>query len=189
MDTGLLLDPLFRIPFAAGLLLAPLLPLLGVLLRLRDEWLAALGLAHLAGAGALLGLAVGPPHWPVPRSARWWATAQELGPRPAAIPSTPSCCWRAGPRLCWWRPTPRSAAPWATPWWRVSSISPATHLAAALGLAGLTGWPCPGSGPRLIRARLFPGQEQGNRLPAWRWHLGFDLLTALGLAVGTATWA
>jgi len=41
--------------------------------------------------------------------------------------------------------------------------------------------------PRLIRARLFPGQEQGNRLPAWRWHLSFDLLTALGLAVGTAT--
>lgn len=24
-------------------------------------------------------------------------------------------------------------------------------------------------------------------MPAWRWHLGFDLLTALGIAVATAT--
>ncbi|TNF86825.1 MAG: ABC transporter, partial [Gammaproteobacteria bacterium] len=57
----ILLDPLFRIPFAVGLLISLVLPLAGTLLRLRDEWLAALGLAHLAGATGLLGLAVNIP--------------------------------------------------------------------------------------------------------------------------------
>ncbi|MBA1146282.1 ABC transporter, partial [Ectothiorhodospiraceae bacterium WFHF3C12] len=48
---NLLLDPLFRVPLAAGLLLAAALPPLGALLRLRGEWLAALGLAHVSAAG------------------------------------------------------------------------------------------------------------------------------------------
>ena len=53
------LDPLFHLAFVTGLLLAFVLPLLGTLLMLREEWLAALGLAHLAAAGALVGLAIG----------------------------------------------------------------------------------------------------------------------------------
>lgn len=60
----ILLEPMFRLPFLTGLLLALSLPQLGLLLRLRHEWLAALGFAHLAGAGgalgAMLGLAVLP---------------------------------------------------------------------------------------------------------------------------------
>ena len=51
------MDSLLTVPFFAGLTLAVLLPLVGNLLRLRDEWLATLGLAHLAAAGALLGMA------------------------------------------------------------------------------------------------------------------------------------
>lgn len=61
MNWELLFDPLFRLPFLTGLLVSAVLPLLGLLLRLRDEWLAALGLAHLAGFGALLGLSLGLP--------------------------------------------------------------------------------------------------------------------------------
>ena len=57
----LLLDPLFHIPFLVGLLVSVVLPLTGTLLRLREEWLAALGLAHLAGASGLIGLAAGLP--------------------------------------------------------------------------------------------------------------------------------
>jgi len=57
----ILFDPLFRTPFFVGLILSALLPLLGNLLRLRDEWLAALGLAYLAGATGLIGLAFGIP--------------------------------------------------------------------------------------------------------------------------------
>ena len=63
MNWEIFADPLFRLPFVAGLLIAAVLPVLGALLMLRDEWLAALGLAHLAAAGALLGLAVGAPGW------------------------------------------------------------------------------------------------------------------------------
>ncbi|MBK8117927.1 MAG: metal ABC transporter permease [Sulfuritalea sp.] len=96
-----LFDDLFVVPFFAGLAVALLLPLVGNLLRLRDEWLATLGLAHLAAATGLIGMAFGvPPIW---------------------------------------------------------------------------------------GARLFPEHEVANRLPAWRWHLGFDLLSALAIAAATAT--
>ena len=59
---NLLFDPLFRTPLLVGLVAAALLPLLGCYLRLRDEWLAALGLAHVAAACHLLGLSL---HLPV----------------------------------------------------------------------------------------------------------------------------
>ena len=49
MNLELAFDPLFRMPFLVGLIMSAILPLLGNLLRLRDEWLAALGLAYLAG--------------------------------------------------------------------------------------------------------------------------------------------
>ena len=54
MNLELLFDPLFRTPFLVGLIMSAILPLVGNLLRLRDEWLAALGLAYLAGASGLI---------------------------------------------------------------------------------------------------------------------------------------
>lgn len=54
-------DPLFRIPFATGLLFAMVLPLLGMYLRLREEWLAALAFAQVAAAGALAAAIQGVP--------------------------------------------------------------------------------------------------------------------------------
>jgi zinc transport system permease protein len=41
--------------------------------------------------------------------------------------------------------------------------------------------------PLLVRARLFPGLEIPDRRAAWLSHLGFDVLVALGMAVGTGT--
>lgn len=58
MTLQLLFDPLFRLPFFTGLALAATLPLLGMYLRLRHEWLAALALAQMASSGALLAAAV-----------------------------------------------------------------------------------------------------------------------------------
>lgn len=55
MSLSLVFDPLFLVPFVNGLLLAILLPALGCYIRLRDEWLAALGLAQAAAAGVVLG--------------------------------------------------------------------------------------------------------------------------------------
>lgn len=62
MSFDLLFDPLFRVPFITGLLLAGLLPLIGMYLRLRNEWLAALAFAQMASAGALLAMVLG---WPM----------------------------------------------------------------------------------------------------------------------------
>jgi zinc transport system permease protein len=48
-------DPLFFLPFVNGLLLALLLPILGAFVRLREEWLASLGLAQVSAAAVVLG--------------------------------------------------------------------------------------------------------------------------------------
>jgi zinc transport system permease protein len=62
-----------------------------------------------------------------------------------------------------------------------------TELAAAVLLTGLAVTALPRLMLQLLRARFFPRHDAANRLPAWRWHLGFDLLAAFGVAVGTAT--
>ena len=61
------------------------------------------------------------------------------------------------------------------------------HLAAATTIAILTAIALPWLMQRLVRARLFPGYELANKLPAWQWHLGFDVLAALGMAVGAGS--
>ncbi|RPJ76925.1 MAG: ABC transporter, partial [Acidobacteria bacterium] len=47
-------DAMFLLPFLNGLLLAVLLPLVGAHVRLREEWLASLGLAQVAAAGVVV---------------------------------------------------------------------------------------------------------------------------------------
>jgi len=47
-------DAMFLLPFLNGLLLAILLPLVGAHVRLREEWLASLGLAQAAAAGVVV---------------------------------------------------------------------------------------------------------------------------------------
>jgi ABC-type Mn2+/Zn2+ transport system permease subunit len=88
--SAVLLDPLFRVPFVTGLLLATVLPLVGTLLMLREEWLAALGFAHLAAASALLGLAGGVPQWSAQRPAPSWAAPRRPACAPAATRPTAS---------------------------------------------------------------------------------------------------
>ena len=61
MSLELLFDPLFRVPFVTGLLLAGILPLIGMYLRLRNEWLAALAFAQMASAGALVAMVLDGP--------------------------------------------------------------------------------------------------------------------------------
>jgi zinc transport system permease protein len=59
-------------------------------------------------------------------------------------------------------------------------------LGAALALSVLSAPALVWLMPRLLRARLFPRDEVANALPAYRWHLGFDLLAAAAMAVGTS---
>lgn len=60
-DITLLFDPLFHLPFITGLLLAPAAAIIGVYLRLRNEWLAALAYSKLAAAGGILAAALNLP--------------------------------------------------------------------------------------------------------------------------------
>ncbi|HMV18116.1 MAG TPA: metal ABC transporter permease [Zoogloea sp.] len=61
MSLEFLVDPLFRLPFLTGLALAGLLPVLGMYLRLRNEWLAALAFAQMASGGALVAMVADAP--------------------------------------------------------------------------------------------------------------------------------
>ena len=54
-------DPLFFDPFLTGCAFGIVLPLLGVYLRLRGEWLAALAFAQISAPGALLAVLFGVP--------------------------------------------------------------------------------------------------------------------------------
>lgn len=182
------MDTLFLIPFLAGLPLAILLPLLGNLLRLRDEWLAALGLAHLAGATALAGLAVS---LPAVSGAPLGALAGGLikhfsGARGNSAFAMMILAGWAGTLLIAANSALGEAMAHALVdgqlYFAGTGELATAAVVAALGLAAL-----PWLTPRLIRARLFPQHETANRLPAWRWQLGFDLLVALAIAIGAAT--
>ena len=188
MDLTTLTDPIFRLPLAVGLLLACVLPLLGALLMLRDEWLAALGFAHLAAAGALMGLAIGLP-------ALFGGLAAAAGGALAKGVGRVSGNATFGFMIL---------AGWAVLLLVAANSGQGEQLGHALvegqlyfagpmdlGGAVLLVLLCivalPWLTPRLLRARLFPQYDPANRLPSRRWHLGFDLLAAAGMAVGTAS--
>jgi zinc transport system permease protein len=186
--TEVLFDPLFRVPFLTGLLLAAVLPLLGTLLMLREEWLAALGLAHLAAAGALLGLAAG-----VPAVIGGAAGALGGGLAKTLLRARGNAAY-GFMILTGWAMMLLVAANTAIG----DSLGHAmvdgqlyfaatVDLSAALILAILSIALLPWLSGKLLRARFFPRFEKANALPAWRWHLCIDLLAAAGMAVGTAT--
>lgn len=181
-------DPLFRLPLAAGAVAAGLLPLLGTLLRLREEWLAALGLAHIAAAGSLAGMGLA-----VPRVAG--------GPIAAGAAAAFKTFAAAGGNTAY---AVMILLGWSATLVLAANTPLGESLAHAMvdGQLYFTGWPelgallafaavtlgaLPWLMRRLIRARFFPEYERANRLPAWRWHLAFDLLVAAGMALGTAT--
>ncbi|WP_295882655.1 metal ABC transporter permease [uncultured Thiohalocapsa sp.] len=188
MDLSLLSDPIFRLPFVVGLLLAIVLPLLGALLMLRDEWLAALGYAHLAAAGALLGLAFGLP------ALLGGVAAAGAGAAAKGAGGARGNAFYGFMILGGWAALLLLAANTglgeqlghALIEGQLYFAGP-TDLMGAILLALVAGAGLPWLMPRLLRARLLPQHEVANALPARRWHLGFDLLAAAGMAVGTAS--
>ncbi|MES9971976.1 MAG: metal ABC transporter permease [Candidatus Thiodiazotropha sp.] len=179
---------LFTLPFLSGLLVASVLSAVGVLLRLRNEWLAALGFAHLAGASALVGLAI---HVPAVVGATFGAA---MGAAIKTLGGFRGNTVYALMILAGWSITLLVAANT-----RLGSVmghamvegqlyfAGYSHFTAAviLVIATLAGlyWLI----PIIVRNRFFPGHDAANRSPAWRWHLAFDLLAALAMAVATAT--
>ena len=188
MNLELIFDPLFRTPFVVGLIMSAVLPLLGNVLRLRDEWLAALGLAYLAGASGLVGLAIGiPAVLGAPLGAITGAIVKAFGQfRGNTV--------YAMMVVIGWAATMLVAANTA-----LGSVvghalvegqlyfAGSIHLAAAVIVGILVFGGLPLLMPTLVRSRLLPGHEVSNRVKAWRWHFGFDVLAALGMAIGAGT--
>jgi zinc transport system permease protein len=186
--TEILMDPLFRLPFTTGLLLAVVLAPLGGLLMLREEWLAALGFAHIAAASALLGLAAGLP------AVIGGATGALVGGAVKATSRARGNAAYAFMILTGWAAMLLVAANTALGDSLAHALidgqlyfADTLDLAAAATLVLAAAAALPWLSQRLLRARFFPRFEQANALPAWRWHLGLDLLAAAGMAVGTAT--
>jgi zinc transport system permease protein len=188
MDLSTLTDPIFRLPLIVGLLLASVLPLLGAVLMLRGEWLAALGFAHLAAAGTLLAIAIGLPALAGGLAAAAGGAAVKGAGRVSGNTAYGFMI------LGGWAALLLIAANsgqgdqlgHALIEGQLYFAGPA-DLAVALLLAATSAMALPWLMPRLLRARLLPHDEIANRLSAWRWHLGFDLLAAAGVAVATAS--
>ena len=188
MDLSVLIDPLFRVPLIVGLMAAVILPILGAFLRLREEWLAALGLAHLSAASGLAGLVF---HLPMVVGAPIGAICGAIA---KVFLGAKGNTAYAVMILVGWSATLLAAA--NTPLGESFSHAMIDGQLYFADLYHLIGFgllfvvlfsALPWLMPRLIRARLFPYHEQANRLPAWHWHLSFDLMVAVGMAFGTAT--
>jgi len=179
---------LFGLPFCVGLAIALLLPLIGNLLRLRDEWLATLGYAHLAGAGALLGMALGwAPIAGAPLGALLGAFGKHLADgRGASFHGLLIIAGGAATLLVAANTTLGEALAHAVVDGQLY-FTGSNELIAVLALLTLALPLLRWLTPRLIAARLFPDTERANRRPAWRWHLGCDLLAALAIAAAAAT--
>ncbi|NEV62491.1 metal ABC transporter permease [Thiorhodococcus minor] len=181
-------DPLFRLPLLTGLLLAALLPVIGALLMLRDEWLAALGLSHIAAASALLGSALG-----LPTLVGGTAGALAGGALKTRFEARGNLAY-AFMILVGWSATLLIGANTELGERLAHALvegqlyfAGVAELVAALALIAAAIWILPRILPQLLRSRFFPRFEQANALPAWRWHLAMDLLAAATLAIGTLT--
>lgn len=188
MELNPFVDPLFRLPLAAGLVAAVILPLLGNLLRLREEWLAALGLAHISATGALAGLTLGLPALGGAGLAALLAGAFKHILRAdgnSAYALMILLGWSASLLLAANTPLGESLGHALVDGQLYFAGPPQLLGLAAHGALVLLALPW--LTRRLLRARFFPHHDRANRLPAWRWHLGFELLAAAGIALATAT--
>ena len=184
----LLLDPLFHYPFATGVVFALLLPILGMYLRLREEWLAALAFAQLAAAGSLLAAVAG---GPVPVGALLAACAAAAGK--AWLARTGNNGYALMMILGW-----------STAVLVLANVPIAEHLAhalfdgqlyfttltqlgSALGFLLVCGVLLPILSRALLLERMLPDFFVASGRSTLRYHLAFDLLTAAGLALATSS--
>jgi zinc/manganese transport system permease protein len=183
-----ILDPMFRWPLLTGVIYAALLPVLGMYLRLREEWLAALAFAQVAAAGSLGGAILGVP------------------PQAGALASA---CTAAGFKG-WIAKTGNNGyallmiSGWAAAILMLANVPIAEHLGHALfdGQLYFTGIGhlvfgaafllvvaavLPWLSRKLLLERMFPDFFRASGLSARKFHLIFDLLVAAGLALATAS--
>jgi len=183
-----ILDPMFRWPLLTGVTFAALLPILGMYLRLREEWLAALAFAQVAAAGSLGGAIVG------------------LPPQVGAL----ACACSASACKGWIAKTGNNGyallmiSGWAAAILMLANVPIAEHLGHALfdGQLYFTGIThlvfgaaflivvaavMPWLSRKLLLERMFPDFFRASGLSSRKFHLIFDLLVAAGLGLATAS--
>ena len=186
MSLSLVLDPLFRVPFANGLLLAFLLPLLGAHLRLRNEWLSALGLAQVTAAGGVSAVLLGI-H---PLAGALGAAVLAAGVKGRAARSGNDVY--AVLLFFGWSAALLGAANstrgeelshsllegqlYFTTW---------ANLGAALALVTVVATAGTWLSKRLLLEHFFPESLAANGASPWKLHLAFDLLVAFSVALAT----
>lgn len=186
MGLTTLVDPIFRVPFLAGLLLAFAIPPLGCYVRLRDEWLAALALSQMAAAGAVLGALVG-----VPPYAGAFGVAVVAGLLKGRLSKAGNDLYALGISAGWAGVLLAAANVthgdeighgltegqlyFATSW----------HLTLAALLAAAIAIVLAARSRQLLVARLMPERFTANQRPVWPLHTLFDILVASAIAVTT----
>ena len=186
MNDWLLFDPLFRVPFLVGLLLAAGLSLVGALLRMRNEWLAALGLSHITAAGGMLAAFL---HLPVLVGAFGAAGAAILVR--SALPKVGNSHYAVMILLGWsatlllgsFMDHGRTIGESLLLGQLYFAYAP--HLFGAAALLLITMSVFPWLSPRLLTARFFPDYHAANRIRTWPYRVVFALLTLTAAVLGT----
>jgi len=186
--SGIFLDQTFRVPFLTGIAFSLSLPVLGMYLRLREEWLAALAFAQLAAAGSLLAAIAGVPfQFGAVAAAGGGALVKSL------ITGTGNNGYAAMMILGW-----------AAAILLLANVPVAehlghalfdgqlyfaddTHLLAAVGFLLVGGGLLAAISRPLLLERMLPGFFAASGRSSRRFHVGFDLLAAAGLALATAS--
>jgi zinc transport system permease protein len=184
MSFGDLFDRMFLLPFLNGLLLATLLPLLGAWIRLREEWLAALGLAQVAAAGVVVGA---------------------IFVEPVGLVALAAAALAAAAKALLGRAGNDSYAVMILFGWAVALIGAsfaahgdelgralvqgqiyftgAGHLQGIVALAAVSAVLLPWLSPRLLIGRFFPDHFRANGMPNPHHDVVFDVLVAITLAL------
>lgn len=186
MSDWLIFDPLFRLPFFTGLLLTVALSLVGAYLRMRDEWLAAMGLSHVAAAGGVMALPLG-----IPTAAGALVLAGVAALLKGIMPR-PSNSHYGLMLLVGWA----GALMLAANIHQGEVVGEALlrgqlyftalpHLVAAAVLTAVLLVSLHWLSPRLLTERFFPDFYSANRTPAWPHRLLFGGLVVVAAVLGT----
>ena len=186
MREWLLFDPLFRVPFVTGLCLAAALSLTGALLRMRNEWLAALGLSQVAAVGAIAAATL---HLPILLGA-FGAAGLAMVIR-SALPRLGNS-HHALMILIGWSGTLLIGS-YIDHGHVVGEhllrgqlyFTHTGHLMGAVALLAFALVIFPWLSPRLLTTRFFPDFHQANRLPVWPYRIAFALLVMTATVLGT----
>jgi zinc transport system permease protein len=184
MSFGDIFDRMFLLPFVNGLLLAILLPLLGAWIRLREEWLAALGLAQVAAAGVVVGA---------------------IFVEPVGLVALAAAALAAAAKALLGRAGNDSYAVMILFGWAVALIGASFaahgdelgralvqgqiyftgsgHLQGIVALAVVSAVLLPWLSPRLLIGRFFPDHFRANGMPNPHHDVVFDVLVAITLAL------